>query len=456
MSKSTVALLAAALGLIVGFLLGNRTATPESEPATSEPASAMSEPVSAMSEPAPVSVAAVPGEKGGQDIFGAYEPVADWPKPLSDLPQHEQWTWGSAEGVFAESPDRVFVLQRGELPNIPRPRVRILPEVGPGIAFPMGGVPFRNATFSSPPAAGGTTQVAEDGIRLYTAPTEEGGRGFTFDVDARWEHCLIVVDADGNIIEERTQWDSMFKRPHAIYISPYDPDKHVWVVDDHSHAIFKFTNDGEELVQTIGIPGQLGADETHFHRPTFIAWLSDGTFFVADGYNGTRVVKFDRDGNFLLDWGQKGNPPNETRPGYMNNVHGIAVNPETRRVFVNDRANKRIQVFDENGTYLDEWRIGNAPAQFYTIYMGADGYLWGGDYGTSKMVKYDSEGNFLYSWGTRTPSPGGMWGVHQISVDQEGNVYIAEVNHGRVQKFRPREGANPAFLVGKPVYSAWQ
>ena len=94
--------------------------------------------------------------------------------------------------------------------------------------------------------------------------------------------------------------------------------------------------------------------------------------------------------------------------------------------------------------------------QAYTISMGADGSLWGGDYGTSKMVKYDAEGNVQYSWGTHTDYTGGMWGVHQISVDQEGKVYVAEVNNGRVQKFRPWMGANPAFLVGKPVYSAWQ
>jgi len=125
-------------------------------------------------------------------------------------------------------------------------------------------------------------------------------------------------------------------------------------------------------------------------------------------------------------------------------------------VFVNDRSNKRIQVFDENGTYLDEWSIGTAPAQIYTIYMGADGNLWGGDYGTSRMVKWDAQGNFVYAWGTFGQHPGGLWGVHQISVDQEGNVYVAEVNNGRVQKFRPRKGANPAFLLGKPAYSAWQ
>ena len=69
------------------------------------------------------------------------------------------------------------------------------------------------------------------------------------------------------------------------------------------------------------------------------------------------------------------------------------------------------------------------------------------DAGTTKLLKYDLDGNFLDSWGTWGTFPGGMWGVHGMSVDEEGNFYIAEVNSGRVQKFRPREGADPDLLI---------
>jgi len=102
------------------------------------------------------------------------------------------------------------------------------------------------------------------------------------------------------------------------------------VVDDHKHVPHKFTNDGKREVQTIGTYGEPGADEKHFNGPTFIDWFPDGSFVVADGYNVTRVVKFDRTGKYLTAWGQKGNPPNDTRPGYFNNVRGIAVDPRTR------------------------------------------------------------------------------------------------------------------------------
>jgi streptogramin lyase len=386
-----------------------------------------------------------PGSSGGQDTFGHYEVVADWPKPLSQLPGHDAWTYGAMQSVFAESPDRIYVLQRGELPQLDRPATRRLPDVGPSLTFPVFRLPFRDATVASPPAGGAAGAMPADGLKAWQ---DEGG---ALGVDARWEHCILVLDGAGNVVEAWTQWDAMLARPHAVYVSPYDPDRHVWIVDDFRHAIFKFTNDGRELVQTIGTYNERGSDTTHFFRPTFMAWLPNGDFFVADGYENTRVVKFDAAGNYLREWGEKGAPPNETRPGFFNNVHGIAVDPQTRRVFVNDRQNRRIQVFDENGDYLDQWSVGDAPADIHLIMITADGYLWAADRGTNKILKYDLDGNFLYSWGTWGTFPGGLWGVHGMSVDQDGNFYVAEVDAGRVQKFRPRADANPDYLVGPPI-----
>jgi sugar lactone lactonase YvrE len=391
--------------------------------------------------------AAIPGAKGGQDMFGAYEVVKGWPKNISTIPGNEKWTFGAGQGIYAENPNRVFMLFRGELPVVKRPQTKLLPEFGPSVQFPIGRLPFRDATVSALPGAGGTGQDPDDGPKLWKG---------TVGVDAKWENCILVADADGNIIERWTQWDSILKRPHYVTINPYDPEKHVWILDDHMHAIYKFSHDGKKLEQTIGTPTVKGADGTHFNRPTYLAWLPDSTMFVADGYNGTRVAKFDKNGKFLMDWGMKGTPPNDKRPSYFNNVHGLAVDPQTRRVFVNDRGNHRVQVFDENGKYLYEWSMGEEPSDVHLIYIGADRTLWAFDRGSSKMLKYDLEGHFLYSWGTWGDFPGGFWGVHGFSVDQEGNFYVAEVDSGRAQKFRPRAGANPAFLVSKPFYSAWK
>jgi len=395
--------------------------------------------------------AAVPSEKGGADITGPYEVVADWPKPLSQLPGHDEWTWGATEGLFAESPDRVLVVQLGELPNLQRPALRPYPEVGPSLSFPVGGVPFRYASqgqVASPPGGGGPGADPDDPAVQY-----KGRPG----VDSRWEHLVIAYNAAGDIVEEWTQWDDMLRRPHAIYISPWDEEKHVWIVDDHNHVLYKFTNDGKQLVQTIGTKGEKGADASHFHRPTFMTFLPDGSMFVSDGYNGNRVVKLDKDGAFVTAWGEPGERGGrETRPNYFNVVHGVAADPETGRVYVSDRANRRIQVFEQDGTFVDQWPVGDLTNLQFLIIPADRSGVWGFADRIHKVVKWSFDGRLLYSWGILGDAPGTFLNMHGASVDQEGNLYIAEVGNGRAQKFRPRAGANPAYLVGPPVYSAWQ
>jgi hypothetical protein len=193
----------------------------------------------------PVAFSAVPGSVGAEDVSGPYEVQPGWPKDLSTLPGHEKWTFGGARGIFAESPNRVFLLGGGELPNIPRPQARLLPDIGPSIQFPVAGVPWRNANTATPPGAGGSRQDPAKGMEMWrgsSPPYREMG------VDARWHHSIMVVDAAGNFIEDWTKWDNMFKRPHAVYISPYDATKRVWIVDDHTHAIYIFSHDGKELL----------------------------------------------------------------------------------------------------------------------------------------------------------------------------------------------------------------
>ena len=369
--------------------------------------------------------AAVPGEKGGQDITGPYDVVADWPTDIATLPGHGDWTFGTVRGVFAESPDRIFVLQVSEKPKIERPEPRNLPEVGASSVFPIERLPWRS------------------------------GRGpGTMGVDRRVEHAILVFNREGKIIEEWTQWDNLVRTPHAVHINPYDEERHVWIVDDQRHAIFKFTNDGKKLVQTLGVVDETGTDEKHLSWPTFLAWLPDGTLFVADGGasvfvegRNARIVKFDKDGNYIMHWGSVGEPPNEMRPSYFNNVHGIAADPETRQIFVNDRDNHRIQVFTENGEFLNHWSTGDARTDIHLIVYSPDRSLWAVDRSTSKIMKYSLDGHLLYSWGAWGEFPGGMWGVHGLDVDQEGNLYAGEVDGARVQKFTPRPGANPEFLI---------
>jgi DNA-binding beta-propeller fold protein YncE len=425
MRKRVSFIVTAAVALMVVFVVGNRLTS-----------------VQGQGQATPTRVAAVPGEKGGQDMYGAYEVVAGWPKPLSSVPGVGQWTWGAGQGVFAETPNRVFVLERGMLPEIGRPKPQ---KIAPSVEFPIGRLPWRDATSASPPGM------------LFKPGTQDTTRepGDDLDVgqpgvDYKWGRIINVIDAQGNHIEDWTQYDKMFRRPHSVFESPYDPQKDVWIVDDYRHAIFRFSNDGKKLLQTIGTVNVPGNDSTHFYRPTFMAWAPNGDFYVADGYQNTRVVKFDKTGKYLMTWGERGEAGKETRPSFFNNVHGVAVDPQTGNVFVNDRGNRRIQKFDANGKYIDSWSVGKPPADIHLVYMDGSRMLWAFDRASSKMIKYDLNGNLQYTFGMWGPIPGGFWGVHGMHVDSEGNLYVAEVDNGGAQKFAPRPGANPAFLLTKP------
>ena len=208
--------------------------------------------------------------------MGDYEPVVPWPRPLPDTDlSHDGWTWGSGAGVWAERPDKVWVMQRGE------------------ISLPPGAEPWTCACLLNP-------RRTNTGRRDYS--------GTPYPYQMRRHHLVFAVDGNGNTIEEWLQHDKylapprgsglgeMGRGPHKILMNPYDPDKHIWIVDDDMHEINVFTNDGK-LVKTMGERGVPGRGPNNFNRPTDIAWLPDGTFFVADGYAGTRVAKFDRNGS---------------------------------------------------------------------------------------------------------------------------------------------------------------
>jgi len=375
-------------------------------------------------------------ERGGQDMYGPYEVVENWLKPLpdeSDGIKHEGWTWGSQAAVFAETPDRIWMAQRGEL------------------TLPKGAKPWTPYAQVSPSPGAATGPRLPDPAK--PAP-----------LVMRYHHVITVVNRDGKMVQWWQQHDKLFDQPkaplgprgpHKIKISPYDPQKHVWVVDDNLHQIFKFTYDGK-LVMTLGQMGVEGRGPNTFARPTDIAWLPDGTFFISDGYHGKRVAKFDKDGKFLMDWGAAPKDPKNPGPNEWNTVHSISISKD-RRLFVADRGHERFQVFDENGKFLEmfqtresHWPTGVRSQPYYHL-VTADQFLWMGDGGTQRILKYDLKGNFLYGWGQPGGQPGQLWGPHQMSVDQEGNLYVAEVQNGRIQKFRPKRNADRAKVVGQEV-----
>ena len=154
----------------------------------------------------------------------------------------------------------------------------------------------------------------------------------------------------------------------------------------------------------------------------------------------------------MASWGSLGNGP-----GQFDTPHGIAVGPKDE-VFVADRGNRRIQVFDKDGKFIRMWSMqpGTTGLDLHFVYLDGDRKVWVFDQVSQQLAQLDREGRLIYAWGGLGAWPGALFGVHGISVDQEQNLYLAAVGRGGVQKFRPRQGANPALLVGKNVYSAWK
>jgi sugar lactone lactonase YvrE len=268
--------------------------------------------------------------------------------------------------------------------------------------------------------------------------------------DRRRTNYIVALDRNGNEIENWSQWDTMMAAPHAIGISPYDPERHVWVVDNTRHQVWKFTNDGKTLVQTWGVANTIGADQTHFNAVASITFLPDGSFLLGDGYEGIRVVKFDAQGNYVMEFAANGVP--------FDHVHAVAVDRQGR-IIVADRDNSRIQVFTPNGEFIEEWPNIRRPN---ALHVDAEGDIWvvDGRAGMGRLLKYNEQGVLQDYWGTggpacSTPSstcaPGAMSNPHGISVDGEGNLYIPDYNNNRTLKFVPRPGADPARMVGQPL-----
>src|SRR5258708_32798721 len=148
--------------------------------------------------------AAVPGALGAEDILGPYELVKNWPQDVSQLPGNEKWTYGAGESVFAESPDRIYMLFRGELPKMAPPKAQLLPQVGPSITFPVAGF-WRDATVASLPGTGGTDNEMSEWFTAWEGTGKKQGiKGPPFrqlGVDAKWENSLVVVDGSGKSSE---------------------------------------------------------------------------------------------------------------------------------------------------------------------------------------------------------------------------------------------------------------
>lgn len=248
----------------------------------------------------------------------------------------------------------------------------------------------------------------------------------------------VLEGATGKLLAE---WGAgEFIMPHGLTL---DHEDNVWLTDVARQQVFKYTHEGR-LLMTLGERGVAGSDTAHFNLPTDVAVLPDGSFYVSDGYRNTRVVKFDAAGKYEFEWGGKG-----TEAGKFNLPHGVAVD-RGGRVFVCDRTNSRLQVFNPYGKFLAEWK-GPEIGRPYGVSVAADGHIFlidGGDQSAtqpnrSKAVELDPEGKVVERIGSYGAEPGQFQLGHDIAVAPDGALYVAEGKGQRVQKFiRKRDGAN--------------
>ena len=293
----------------------------------------------------------------------------------------------------------------------------------------------------------GDVTVDRDGRHIWavircdaTALERFGNECLDSDLDS-----VIKFDPEGNVVE--SFGGGMFIWPHGLDV---DADGNVWVTDGYflgstegdtrGHQVVKFSPTGEVLMR-LGTPGEAGAGQTHFNAPADVAVADNGDIFVADGHSdrgNNRVVKFNKDGTYLMEWGSTGYAPGEFRA-----LHAIAMDNDGR-IFVADRSNNRIQIFEPDGTFIAQWTQFGRPSgisfddhgRIYVADSESDnvqnpGWEMGiriGDVETGWVDEF-----ILYAWGDPRSTVGN--GAEFVAVDSEGNLYGGEPAPRTLQKY---------------------
>ena len=233
---------------------------------------------------------------------------------------------------------------------------------------------------------------------------------------------ILVYDSEGRFLGA---WgDDVLSNPHNIWIDPAD---RIYCADVADHTVRIFSTDGEVL-QTLGMPGQTGSPGEPFNMPTKAMAAPSGEIFVSDGYGQHRVHRFSAKGERMLSWGEEG-----TGPGQFALPHDLCIDPRDR-VLVSDRTNHRIQLFDFDGNFLEEWTDIQSPNN---IHIDADHIVYIAE-APHRVSIFDLEGTLLARWGEEGSGPGQFIDpAHGICVDSRGDIYVTEVPYqpNRLQKF---------------------
>jgi sugar lactone lactonase YvrE len=236
----------------------------------------------------------------------------------------------------------------------------------------------------------------------------------------RGPHSIIEFDKDGTVV--RTWGDGVFVRPHAL---KFDPEGNLWASDDQGHMVVKMDDKGR-VRMVLGRKNTKGETNDLFNRPTDIGFGPNGDVYITDGYGNSRVVQYTREGKFVRTWGKKG-----SGEGEFDLPHGIAID-KRGRVYVGDRENRRMQVFDADGKFITQWKHVGSP---WGVVITSDDHLYMCDGYNNRILKTDLDGKILGVLGGPGKFPGLLDYSHHLAVGPSGSVYVAEIKNWRVQKF---------------------
>jgi DNA-binding beta-propeller fold protein YncE len=249
---------------------------------------------------------------------------------------------------------------------------------------------------------------------------------------------VMVFDRDGNLILSGADQEINGKtiNPSWQHSGGVDWDGNVYVIERDAHRIVKLSPKLDKFLLQLGTTNEKGNDATHLNLPSGIAILHNGNIVVTDGYGNNRVALFDKTGKFIKQVGKgQGGPDDKgTGPGEWHLPHKLAVDAD-ENLYIIDRENHRLEVFDRNLNYLRE--IKN-PWDVCISRKGTDGVGFVADHKDERVQKFQlKDGKILASWGRQGWGPGEFDWVHGVVVDSKGAVYAADTYGQRLQKFVP-------------------
>ncbi|MFN8059182.1 MAG: 6-bladed beta-propeller [Vicinamibacterales bacterium] len=260
---------------------------------------------------------------------------------------------------------------------------------------------------------------------------------------------VMVFDRDGKLVMSGADQEINGKKinPSWQHSGTVDWEGNVWVIERDAHRIVKLSPKLDTFLLQLGTTNEKGTDATHLDLPSGIGVLHNGNIVVTDGYGNNRVVMYSKDGKFLKQVGKgKGAPADKgTGDGEWHLPHKLAID-SADNLYIIDRENKRIQVFDKTLTYQRQFaNEGWNPWDIGISRKGDDGLAYIADHALERVHKIQlRDGKILATWGRQGRGPGEFDWVHGIVVDTKGAVYAADTYGQRLQKFVPMGATSSA------------